>query len=237
MQRTTVHLTTDSGSLTLHPRALICAAGSGNEALLAQLDLTSAIPMQRRPLHMTVARLSEPGSSAESGGLPLLFAHCVSLSDKPRATITTPIDALGRPVWLIGGQLAETGTTRSPHDQIAATKAELTKILPWLDLTRLEFTTFRIDRAEGAHPDSRRPDTPVVRREGSVIACWPTKLVLAPLAAAEILTHLRALGLAPLPPDDAAISPSALPCAHFPFSICPPGLAAPPWDREDALWH
>ncbi len=246
-RKTIAIITTDSGTLALHPRVLICTAGSGNEALLAQLGLAADIPMQRRPLHMTVARFSEPGVSVsplpprptgggESGGLPLLYAHCISLSDKPRATITTPIDALGRRVWLIGGQLAETGTARSPHDQIAATKAELTKILPWLDLSRLEFTTFRIDRAEGAHPDSRRPDTPVVRCEESVIACWPTKLVLAPLATAEIFTHLRALGITPLPSKDPEASPPALPFAHLPFAISPPGLATPPWDREDTPW-
>ena len=83
--------------------------------------------MQRRPLHMTVARLSAPG--VDSRQLPPLFAHCVTLSDTPRAPITSAPDASGRTVWNIGGHLAESGVERSREEQIAATKNELAKIL------------------------------------------------------------------------------------------------------------
>ncbi len=237
-RRVVAHLTTDSGTLTLHPRALLCTAGIGNEALLAQLDLVTSIPMQRRPLHMTVARLpvarlSEPGGVSTT--LPTLNAHCVSLSDKPRMTFTT-VNATTGPVWLIGGNISETGIDRTPEQQIAETRKEIAKILPWLDLAALEFATFRVDRAEGANPDAKRPDTAVVVRHESVIACWPTKLVLAPLAAAEILAHLNALDIAPALTSNPTDADSDLPVADLPFTISPPGLATPPWDREDTPW-
>ena len=211
----TASVQTGAGAVTLAPRALICAAGGGNEALLDQLGLSTHLRMQRRPLHMVLAR----GAS-----LPPLFAHCVSLSDKPRATITTATDALGRPVWYIGGQLAESGVECSRDEQIATARAELAKIIPWVDMTGVEFATHRVDRAEGFDAQGRRPDTPVVRREGPVIACWPTKLVLAPLASRAVHHELTELGVEP------SGARTELPDAPAPTE------ATPIWDREDLPW-
>jgi glycine/D-amino acid oxidase-like deaminating enzyme len=210
-----VSFETRDGPVTLAPRALVCTAGAGNERLLAQLELSPEIRMQRRPLHMVLARGAD---------LPHLYAHCVSLSDKPRATITTTTDATGRAVWYIGGQLAESGVDRSREDQIAEARAELAKILPWIDTASLEFATHRVDRAEGLDEQGRRPDTPIVRRTGPVIACWPTKLVLAPLAAASVRGRLAELG----------IEPTENPPPPPPFPT--PPIATPLWDREDLAW-
>ncbi|HZW09908.1 MAG TPA: FAD-dependent oxidoreductase [Phycisphaerales bacterium] len=211
-------LVTSEGERVLRARAAVLAAGAGNGALLAGLGLAPEIRMQRRPLHMVMAR----------GGLPGLFAHCVSLSDKPRATITTARDRAGRSVWWIGGQIAESGVERSTEGQVAAARRELGEIVPWVDLRGAEWATWRVDRAEGFDPHGRRPDTPVVRRAGNVIACWPTKLVLAPLGAGMVLAELASLGVAPSGPagrgDGGAIAPAR------------PSVAAAPWDREDVAW-
>lgn len=220
----TAHLTTAAGDLSLQPRAVICTAGAGNEQLLAQLGLTAEIPMQRRPLHMVLARASS---------LPRVYAHCVSLSDKPRATITTATDTVGRTVWYIGGQLAETGVDRTRDEQIAVARAELAKILPWMDIGHAEFATHRVDRAEGFAGHGRRPDTPIVRRQGSVIACWPTKLVLAPLAARAVRAQLAELQIAPSTPP--ASNPDS-PIALSPSASAAPPTATPLWDREDLQW-
>ncbi|MFG0244362.1 MAG: FAD-dependent oxidoreductase [Phycisphaerales bacterium JB054] len=214
-------LTTETGALSISPRALICTAGAGNEALLAQLDLAAELRMQRRPLHMVLAR----------GKLPHLYAHCVGLSDKPRATITSAADAAGRTVWYIGGTLAETGVDRQPAEQIASARRELAEILPWISLDGVKFATLRVDRAEGFDESGRRPDTPVVRAHGSVIACWPTKLVLAPLAAAGVLEQLRRSGVSPTAPAS-----DTVPTRRTLASAPRPEPAMPIWDRDSLSW-
>lgn len=228
-RRATARITTDAGDLTFHPRALVCTAGAGNEQLLGRLDLAAEVPMQRRPLHMVLARTREPGVP----GLPHLHAHCITLSDKPRATITTATDAVGRTIWYIGGQLAETGVSRSREQQIAAAREELARILPWVAIAGVQFATHRVDRAEGFDRQGRRPDTPVVRRHDTVIACWPTKLVLAPLAAEAVRDRLTELSITPAA---SASSTPGLPLIHLPFAISPPPTATPLWDREDLQW-
>ena len=98
------------------------------------------------------------------------------------------------------------------------------QIAPRIDPASLEFAPPRVDRAEGFDDRGRRPDTPIVRRTGPVIACWPTKLVLAPLAAAAVRAQLAALGVEPRGSPDA---PPPLPT---------PPIATPLWDREDLAW-
>ena len=217
-----VRLTTDTGEIGIAPRALVCAAGAGNEALLAQLALADEIRMQRRPLHMVLAR----------GPLPHLYAHCVGLSDKPRATVTSATDARGRTVWYIGGSLAETGVERAPSEQIAFARNELAEVLPWISFDGVEFATLRIDRAEGFDEAGRRPDTPVVRAHGPVIACWPTKLVLAPLAAAQVADQLGRLHVSP-----AHSSPEHSTQRGLLAAQPRPEPAAPIWDRNDLSWR
>src|SRR5690606_33590542 len=107
---------------------------------------------------------------------------------------------------------------------ILAARAELAKVLPWIDTGALEFATHRVDRAEGSDAQGRRPDGPVVRRRGQVIACWPTKLVLAPAAAEAVRSELEALGIAPTGRR-----------TELPRAPRPP-VATPVWDREDVAW-
>lgn len=210
----TLRARTSEGEVTITPGVLLCAAGAGNEALLAALGLADRIRAQRRPLHMVLAR---------GPGLPAVWAHCVGASDKPRLTITSATDRAGRTVWYLGGQLAEAGVERSADQQAAAATDELRRLLPWVRLDSLELATLRIDRAEGRDEKGRRPDTPVVRAHRRVVACWPTKLVLAPLAA----DRAAALAAAALPERRPARPPSTLPR---------PPVAEPIWDREDLRW-
>ncbi len=221
-----IRLSTDGVGAGLEARAAVLAAGAGNEALLSQLGLAADIRMQRRPLHMVLARFGAgtSGIQPQAPGLSPLFAHCVSLSDKPRATITTATDRAGRTVWYIGGQIAESGVGRSRDDQIGAARRELREILPWIDLAGTQWATLMIDRAEGFSADGTRPDTPVVRAAGGVVACWPTKLVLAPLAAGRVLEAVRSIVGAP--------SGAASELRGF----ARPPVALAPWDREGVVW-
>lgn len=154
--------------------SVVLAAGEGTAALLADIP-GGEESMQRRPLHQVMI-----------DGAPFpLFGHCIGLSGVPRLTVTSTTSQ-GRMVWYVGGGVAETGLERSTDEQIERARAEVATCLPWLDLTAARWATLRIDRAEGRTPSGRRPESYVVRRFGNVSAVWPTKLALAPLAAAEI---------------------------------------------------
>ena len=157
--------------LTLSAETYVLAAGKGNGELIKDLGLE--VPMQLRPLHQVVVK----GKT-----LPDLFAHAVTLrsADKPRITFTTHSTADTK-AWYLGGQLAESGVARNEAEQIEFAKTELAAIMPWMDYSGCEFSTFRIDRAEAGGEILLRPDTPYVRRHGNVVVCWPTKLTLAPM--------------------------------------------------------
>ena len=107
----------------------VLAAGRGNGEIISDLKLK--VPMQLRPLHQVMVKGKD---------LPDLFAHAVSLkaADKPRITFTTHVTGQSR-VWYLGGQLAESGVTRSADEQIAFAKQELNTILPWMDLNDADF--------------------------------------------------------------------------------------------------
>lgn len=198
----------DGGELMVEAGQIILTAGAGNEALLASATLSQrSMPvMQRRPLQMVLVR----------GNLPLLYAHALGMSDKPRATITSHRDKHGNTVWYIGGQPAEQGVGKPATEVIAATQHELAQLLPWVDFTGMEWSTWHVDRAEGCQPDGSRPDQSMVQRFANVTVAWPTKLAFAPMLAARLRKELRFVaatgasavcdvGLLPTPPVASSI--------------------------------
>jgi glycerol-3-phosphate dehydrogenase len=200
------------GTVTLRPRQVIFAAGAGNAALRGQVGLSSAI-QQRRPLQMVLCR----------GALPELHGHCVD-GLKTRVTITSDRDAAGRTVWQIGGQLAEDGVAMSPESLVDHAATELRVVLPALDLTAAEFSTYRVDRAEGATEDGSRPETIQVLCAGNVTTGWPTKLALAPVLADEIASRIQPSA------GRSDFDPTAL--AAWPR----PEVALPPWEDAGRSW-
>jgi hypothetical protein len=124
------------------------------------------------------------------GNLPMLYAHALGMSDKPRATITSHRDAQGRVVWYVGGQPAEQGVGKPAADVMAATRHELADLLPWVDFSQVEWATWNVDRAEGCQPDGSRPDQPVLFRKANVTVTWPTKLAFAPMLTKALLETL-----------------------------------------------
>lgn len=198
------HVAIDVAGRSVTAARLISAAGAGNEALLPQLGL-SAQAAQRRPLHQLLV---------ENAPAPL-WAHCFDTSDKPRVTITTHRKQDGTLVWNIGGLIAETGVQQSETELIATARQELAMLLPKLDISRCRFAGWRVDRAEGATDDGRKPEEPVLRREGRITLAWPTKLALAP--------RLADLVLADLPPPSGHAQPG---WPDWPA----PAIAPAPWD-------
>jgi glycine/D-amino acid oxidase-like deaminating enzyme len=196
----------DAGTLHLRARLLVLAAGSGNERLVAALGRVRP-SMQRRPLHMLMAR----------GNLPPLYAHCLGAGTNPRVTITShPLEG-GQRVWYLGGQIAESGVGRANREQINTGRRELAELLPWLDQEDLRWSALRVDRAEPRQPGGRRPDKPFLDLRDNVAVAWPTKLAFAPALAGLLLESLEKAGVRPSgggePPDWPRPDP-----AHHPWT-------------------
>jgi FAD dependent oxidoreductase len=164
--------------LTLKPRHVVLTAGKGNAQLRGQMGLVPNA-MQCRPLHMVLAR----------GELPELFGHCVD-GAVTRVTITSNCDPSGRRVWQVGGQIAEDGVAMDSLQLVRHARAELATTIPGVDLRGIEWSTYRIDRAEAMTPGVRRPETVHLSREGNVLTGWPTKLALVPVLAERILDEI-----------------------------------------------
>jgi len=167
---TSTQITLSNGrSLQIHHQTIIFSAGEGNEALVNMADIEHA-PMQRRPLHMVMAKHDLPCP---------LYAHGIGNS-KPRITITSHDTPDGKMVWYLGGEIAEAGIDRDSEAQIITAKKELNDLFPWLDFGNAEWATFFVDRAEPLQQGLTKPDCAHAHLEKNVIVTWPTKLTLAP---------------------------------------------------------
>lgn len=202
----------DGREMTLCPRQVIFTAGGGNARLRKMTGLSEDV-MQRRPLHMVLVR----------GDLPELNGHCVG-GAKTRVTITSEVDSCGRMTWQLGGQLAEEGTSMDATTLTQRALSELTAVLPGVNLRGAEWSTYVVDRAEGATGNGSRPDNIQVLCAGNVTTGWPTKLVLAPVLAQEIASR--------------AVSPYF--SSQFDTSVFEdwprPEVAYHPWEEEDRRW-
>lgn len=209
-----IQLTSPTGGSTLElkPRQVIFTAGSDN-ARLRELVGLSVDALPSRSLHMVLAR----------GNLPELNGHCIEAT-QTIVTVTSDIDDDGRTVWQIGGPLAESGFKREPHVQTERVREELARILPRLDLRAIEWSAYRLDRAEGELGSNSRREAVQVFCAGNVTTGCPTKLVLAPVLAAEIA--------------DRASSPYiTTPFDSTPLADWPrPETAALPWNEADRDW-
>ena len=206
-----VALKNGSHQIPLNPRWVVLTAGAGNARLREQLGLDSE-RMQRRPLHMVLAR----------GNLPNLNGHCVD-GATTRATITSDMDSAGRTVWQIGGQISEQGVNQSAPVLIAHARSELRTILPAVDFDGAEWSTYRVDRAEGLTTGGSRPSGVQILQDGNVLTAWPTKLALAPQLAADLADRI---GL----PSDGVFDEGV-----FKDWACP-GVAIPPWEEAGQEW-
>lgn len=198
--------------IDLEVRRVILAAGKGNAALLKRLGRDTPA-MQLRPLHMVVMK----------GELPTLFAHCLGSGATPRITITSCPTSDGRMAWYLGGQLAEGGVDRAPQQLITDARTELAELLPWVDLSEIEWSTLRVDRAEPKTTGGMRPDGCFLHSEAGVLTAWPTKLAFAPRLAQEVLQRLEQDGVSAEP--GSLVGLDALPR---------PGLALSPWETPEA---
>jgi len=206
--------------------AVLLTAGSGNETLRNQARQQSSpfqIPfMQKRPLHMAMVR----------GALPQFNGHCVD-GAKTRITITSDTNSLGNTVWQLGGQVAEIGVDMNRGELIRHAARELAASVPGIDLSELEWNTYRVDRAEGATKTGVRPETAQVLKEGNLFTAWPSKLALAPRLATEVCDHLQQINVPPAQ-DDTSWK-EVLSTLPRPQVALPPWETAEDWVRLDRL--
>lgn len=164
-------------NLRIEPNDILITSGEGFEALASRLKIKQP-EMQKRPLHMVMVK--------HNLNLPT-FAHCIGAGSKPVATITTHPCSDGQQVWYLGGNVAETGLERSPKEQITFAQKELSTLLPWVDLTKAQWSSFNINRAEPKQSSLVRPDAAFAQKVGNCIVAWPTKLALSPDLADQVL--------------------------------------------------
>ncbi|UVK82657.1 FAD-dependent oxidoreductase [Pseudomonas sichuanensis] len=172
----------------IRAQRIVLSAGGGTEDLLHALGLNQPT-MQRRPLHMVLAK---------GPNLKPLYAHCLGGGPKPRITVTTHPAADGQWVWYLGGDLAEAdGVAREPAAQIAAAQKEVAGLLPWVDQSLIRWATLRIDRAEPGQSGLVRPDNAFLAEQQRLLVGWPTKLALAPDLTDRVLASLERDGIRP----------------------------------------
>ena len=193
----------------IRAQRIVLSAGAGTQDLLQALG-ESQPAMQLRPLHMIIAK----GPS-----LKPLYAHCLGGGPKPRITVTTHPAANGEWVWYLGGDIAEAdGVARDPAAQIATARKELGNLLPWVDLSQVQWATLRVNRAEPAQSGLVRPDNAFLADRQRLLVGWPTKLALAPDFADRVIAALERDGIQPGP-------------ANVPTDLPRPPLATPVWDE------
>ncbi|GIX31836.1 MAG: FAD-dependent oxidoreductase [Porticoccaceae bacterium] len=203
------------GALRLAAGALVLCAGAGNGPLLAAAGARWPKP-QLRPLHQVMVR-HRAGS---------FHGHVVGIDGNPRLTVTSHPLPDGSLVWYLGGALAEAGVGRTPEAQIAAARAELAALMPWLSLGEARFATVRVERAEPRRPGLARPADAFacwVQGPSNVIAAWPTKLALAPRLAERVEALL----------GERNVRPSGRRSPRPPLPA--PPLSTPPW--REAFGH
>lgn len=166
-------------SVCLRAKKYIFAAGSGNGLLLE--NTRHEVELQRRPLHMVMAKHDFPH---------MLYAHCPGASTVPRITITTHRAPDGKNIWYLGGQIAEEGITRDASQQCETARHELQTLFHWLDFRDVQFAAFRVDRVEAKQSGRKRPDSFSVSAFSNYFTVFPTKLALAPALSENILQQL-----------------------------------------------
>ena len=194
------------GACTVAARRLILAAGAGTQPLLDALNIADPV-MQLRPLNQVLVRHDYPHP---------VYAHCLTgiRRAEPRLTITSHPDGDGW-LWYLGGQLATDGAAMNDAQLREHARAELQACLPWLDWSRAELATLRVDRAEPAQQGGRRPDEAYAAARGAALVTWPTKLSLTPDLGDKVL------GLLPPPAHPTPVR-LPLPLAE---------IGQPPWVR------
>lgn len=198
-------------NVRLNASQFVLTAGQGNEAILQELGI-HAPKMQRRPLQQVMVKHDYPH---------LFYGHCLGAETTPRLTISSHPCGNNKQVWYLGGSLAEKSVGLTPGDAITQAKKELAELMPWVDLSKAEWATLAVDRAEPRQHNFARPDqayASATKECPNLTVAWPTKLTLCPNLADEVIELLATQKILP--------SSTPVPDLHF---LSVPAIAATPW--------
>ena len=199
--------------LQIKAQVVICAAGLGNEKLLALLHAGKS-KTQRRPLRQFMVKpMPYP-----------LYGHGITTSYKPSLTVTSHPLPSGEYVWYLGGGLAEDSLSLIDDEAIAFAKSKMKEIFSHLDWSGKLWSTWYGLRAEAHSHNGQLPSGPILQEYGNALVTWPTKLTLAPLLGDLVLSRLMEKGVFPNHSD----SPPKL------LNLDLPPMSAFPWDH--AIW-
>lgn len=158
----------------------IFTAGQNNQIIL---DILPNLPkMQKRPLHMVLAKFPEPN---------ILYGHYVGAGMQPELTITTHYTKDGEYIWYMGGKIAETGIYLSKEQQILQAKVEIKNLFPWLNTDNWQWETTKISRAEPLQANNIRPDSAQIYSSKNAIVGWPSKLTMAPMLVDKVIKKIN----------------------------------------------
>ncbi len=194
--------------IRLRASSVFFAGGEGNAELLHKIGVTTPL-MTSKPIHMLCIQHER---------LPAFYGHCLGRHRTPKLTITTH-SAQGKNMWYIGGEAAEQGIERDEKRQIAIMQEELKTLLPWQSLQGARYKSLLINRI---YPQERRllsSAKAYVHFIGNNGIIWPTRLILAPNAAHQVLAHLQQAHKIPH-----HAQPATLPLPQ-------PTFAAPMWEK------
>lgn len=178
------------GQIHINAKRVVLTAGQGNAELLQQLDLDQPA-MQLRPLQQVMVKHHHPYN---------FFGHCLGADTSPRLTISSHSLNKTEQVWYLGGAIAERGAKMDSDALIEEAKKELAELIPWVDLSRAEWATLPINRAEPLQPNFMRPDNAfIIQPKGcsNLSVGWPTKLTLTPNLANQLIDSLKSDGISP----------------------------------------
>ena len=202
----------DGKNYRLEANQFVLTAGQGNERILQELGVDSP-KMQCRPLQQVMIKHNFPHT---------FYGHCLGAETTPRLTISShPCNDGESQVWYLGGTLAEKGANLSPEKVSANAKNELEELMPWVDLSKAQWATLPVNRAEPKQLNFARPDkafASITKECPNVIVAWPTKLTLCPNLADEVIALL----------DQQKITANSNPAPPLHFLSTPP-IASTPW--------
>ncbi len=168
---------------TIKAQQYIFTAGSNNQLVLDKLKDQIDLPsMQLRPLHMVLAKFSDPNK---------LFGHYTGSGILPELTITTHHTKDNNYVWYLGGSVAESGINLDQQQQITKAKKLINKVFPWLNTNHWQWQSFMVNRAEPLQAKNSRPEHSYYASINNIIIGWPVKMALAPMLCDKISEYLK----------------------------------------------
>lgn len=194
--------------IRLRTHNVFFAGGAGNAALLHKIGINTPL-MTEKPIHMLCIQHER---------LPVFYGHCLGAQRRQRLTITTH-SANNKTMWYVGGEVAEEGIDRDEKRQTELMLQELKTLLPWQSLQGARCKTLLINRV---YPRERRllsSTQAYVNFIGNHGVIWPTRLILAPNAAHQVLAHLQQHHKIPHHPQP------------MPLALPTPSFSQPVWEK------